>query len=181
MGEQLWRFGHAIETNAGCRAMMKEHHPHVICHTDILNWLPPTVRAACVHNGRPLNDFAALRSLIMDENCILDLTSGGDFCYDFGVCHVAGPPCVDFSTMGKRKRFTGPSNVLFLVWAQGIRQRRPLIIFLKTYRGVLCACSPVSWVIYIHWMGLCLIPLSGGGQFGDDEGIVFRHFVGTFA
>lgn len=43
--------------------------------------------------------------------------------------HVAGPPCVDFSAVGKRQGVQGPTLLPFLVWvAQRLRLQEPVIL-----------------------------------------------------
>ena len=51
--------------------------------------------------------------------------------YSFGDCHIAGPPCVDFSPMGAGRRERGPSMACLYVWARAIRDNTPMLVIVE--------------------------------------------------
>ena len=100
-------------------------NPGVKCGTDILLWLPRSVRESLVGLG-----FESLRDRIFSPRVELDIGSG-ETLYVFGFVHVAGPPFVDFSPMGANRRQDGPSMQCFLIWAGAIHDHRPALVIVE--------------------------------------------------
>ena len=61
----------------------------------------------------------------------LDLSGGGRVPFVFGSLHVAGPPCIDFSPMGARRREDGPSMMCLYIWARVLIESRPLVVIIE--------------------------------------------------
>ena len=122
--ELHFTFAHAVEKDPTCRAIISGHSPGVRCCADILEWLPLSADRDRLRKM----DLNELRAEIIDQG--MDLVFGGDdgaaFCFED--LHVAGPPCVDFSAMGLQRREHGPTRILFILWAHGLRLKRPCIV-----------------------------------------------------
>ena len=54
---------------------------------------------------------------------------------DLGHIHVAGSPCTDFSSMGKRRGFGGPTSAAFITCVILVRLHRPWIIIHENVLG----------------------------------------------
>ena len=65
-----------------------------------------------------------LRLLIVSDKVVLDLGGAGDVGYEFGQVHIAGPPCIDYSSMGLKRGTNGPTAALFLTWVHALRTQR---------------------------------------------------------
>ena len=108
------------------RGMLLSHAPTALVHTDILGWLSPTMRSKI--NALDATD---LRTAILDPRVRLDLRQPLLGSFVFGDCHVAGPPCVDFSPMGAGRRERGPSMACLYVWARAIRDNAPMLVIIE--------------------------------------------------
>ena len=54
---------------------------------------------------------------------------------DLGQIHVAGSPCTDFSTMGKRRGFRGPTSAALITWVLLVRRHRLWIVIHENVCG----------------------------------------------
>ena len=108
------------------RRVLSEHAMDSCVHRDILAWVPDRVRARCAALGHD-----ELCSAVFDGRYKLDLSGGTPEQYMFGDCHVAGPPCVDFSPMGAGRRESGPSMFCFYVWARALREQGPMLVIIE--------------------------------------------------
>ena len=77
--------------------------------------MPPAVRGELVGLNAQV-----LRDRIFDPGLRLNFAGDGVGEYRFEDCNVAGPPCVDFSSLGVGKREHGPTMPCFLTWARGL-------------------------------------------------------------
>ena len=106
---------------------------------DILEFAPPKLRGLCMRamadakhqNGQDTIHMEQLREAL--PKAVPKLT-GYCFVHD-RVCrlrrayrHVAGTPCVDHSRFGPRKRSSGPTEVLFLLWVSIRRALQDYIV-----------------------------------------------------
>ena len=80
------------------------------CFRDILDWLPGATRLRMLELGSD-----ELRSAVFDGRVRLNLMGVTNRGFSFGECHIAGPPCVDFSPMGAGRRESGPSMLCLYV------------------------------------------------------------------
>ena len=120
----------SVCTTQGCNSNLgtpdPRKKPSRVLHEDILSWLPPGLRPRIMSlKGQ------ALRSAILDPGLRLDLGASPEGVFRFGNCHVAGPPCVDFSPMGAGKREQGPTMACFYVWARGVRDAAPALLIIE--------------------------------------------------
>ena len=125
-GRPIFTFKCAVERDRVAREVLVMHSPHSDLHLDILSWIHPDhrdrVRSAQVDR---------LRSVIFDESMQLLLEDANGAKFDFGDCHVAGPPCVDFSPMGAGRRELGPTMICLYVWARAVRDSRPMLLIIE--------------------------------------------------
>ena len=116
----------AIEKDHFARAVLADHASPVPCGADILQWLPPDVRArALIMSGDTLRDLL-LGNTFSPNMCGADRKS-----YVYGDLHIAGSPCIDFSPMGIGRKECGPSMPCFLTWARGLREQRPIVAIVE--------------------------------------------------
>ena len=98
-----------------------------------------------------------------------------------GDLHAAGSPCVDFSPMGRRRGYQGPSMLLYMLWCALVRRALPTIIvfenvvqfpmavLLDTLGDIYCINAIV--VDAVTWLGAvrrkrryALLTLRGAGK-----------------
>ena len=58
-------------------------------------------------------DMSALRSAIIERGLKLVFSRETIVFFPFGELHIAGPPCVDYSSMGLQRRERGPTRIIF--------------------------------------------------------------------
>ena len=76
-------------------------------------------------------DMGELRAEVIDRNMELAFNHDSAGIVKHGDVHLAGPPRVDFSTMGLQRRERGPTRILFMIWAQGVRLQRPVTVIIE--------------------------------------------------
>ena len=133
-----------IEVVGTCRnEVLSGPDPPRCMFGDIMEFAPPTLRRLC---DRAMSDamlqwgdgshMKGVRKAL--PKAMPNLTA---YCFAHGrVCrlrrahrHVAGTPCVDHSRFGPRKRSSGPTEVLFLLW---VCIRRALQYFIVIHENV---------------------------------------------
>ena len=65
---------------------------------------------------------------LLSDEVSLRYDAGSSRTFGFHDLHVAGPPCVDYSSLGKQKREAGPTRIVFILWACGVRDHRPQVV-----------------------------------------------------
>ena len=108
----MFTFTNAIEKDPVARGVLSSHAPQAHLQSDILAWLPAPTRSRIAGLDSDL-----IRGAVFDGRVHLDLAGNTDRCFSFGDCHIAGPPCVDFSPMGAGRRESGTSMLCLYVWA----------------------------------------------------------------
>ena len=94
--------GQACETDAACAQLLRAWRPHRCVLSDVCSWAGRDIAPCYVHG--------LCRVLRGDIN-------------------VSGPPCVDFSSLGKRRRFLGKSMAAHVAWAKERRRRlEPIVV-----------------------------------------------------
>lgn len=101
-----------IEGNPFCRQLLARRWPAVAVLTDIMALVSDDLAAVLLGNSpyelKHRRVFGETSPLSLDR-----LPAG-----TLGDVHIAGPPCVDFSALGRRLGFSGPTVGVFLVWAR---------------------------------------------------------------
>ena len=110
-GLELFHFCQALERVSTCRQVIAIHSPSCAFTGDILAWLPT---AMCPSSLVDMS-FDELRSLLLSDKVSLRYDAGSSRTFGFHDLHVAGPPCVDHSSMGKQKREAGPTRIVFIL------------------------------------------------------------------
>ena len=124
--DDTYSFQYALERVGACRQVLLSHSPTVTCSFDIMSWMPPDLdRTALLALS-----FDDLRTRLLDPSIRLGYDSDGGK-YVFGELHAAGPPCVDYSSMGRQQREQGPTRVIVLLWTRAIRDQRPLVVLFE--------------------------------------------------
>ena len=108
------------------RTVLAGHALGSCLHSDILAWLPDRARERMAGL-----DSAKLRAAVFDGRFKLDLTGRTAERYFFGDCHIAGPPCVEFSPMGAGRREGGASMLCLYVWARALREQAPMLVIIE--------------------------------------------------
>ena len=110
----------ACETDAVCTKLLRAWRPHRCVLSDVCSWTGRDI-APCYVHGR-------CRVLCGDIN-------------------VSGPPCVDFSALGKRQRFHGTSIAAHVAWAKERQRRFEPIVVHECVPQFPPRGSRASWVI----------------------------------
>ena len=122
-----------IERDHSCQEALIAHPFGPECiFSDVLDILPPQARLACGLDGGTELQAAQLKEVIIKSK--VDLSA---WCVRHGrKCrlqrthmHVAGTPCINHSSMGKRELFSGSAAKLFFAWARLMRVLLIPIIF----------------------------------------------------
>ena len=69
--------------------------------------------------------------LIFNAELKLSVARPGGASFAFGQLHIAGPPCVDFSGMGRRRGKNGPTASVLLTWAAGVSLGKPGVVIFE--------------------------------------------------
>ena len=72
--------------------------------------------------------FDDLRTLVLSDSFSLNKDLVGGDAYQLGELHIAGPPCIDYSSMGRQRRENGPTAIVFLLWTRAVRDQHPLVV-----------------------------------------------------
>ena len=92
-----------------------------------LGLLPVKTRRA----ASEATSFDRLREMIVDGDVDLDFAGQAGASFSFKDLHAAGPPCADFSAMGRGDGTDGVTMLVFLTWIRGIRVQRPRVIIFE--------------------------------------------------